>query len=83
MYILLCNDGTYFTGSTIDLDFRIQEHTEGKGAHYTLKRLPVKLVYFEEYETIKEAFNREKQIQKWSQKRKLALIEGKRWDISS
>ena len=49
MYILECLDGSYYTGSTIDLELRLIQHNEGKGANYTRKRLPVKLVYVEEY----------------------------------
>ena len=47
MYILRCADGTYYTGSTVDLDKRIEEHQLGEGAHFTSKHLPVKLMYFE------------------------------------
>jgi len=75
MYILECADGSFYTGSTKDLEKRLWEHNNSLGANYTKKRLPVKLVYFEEYERIDEAFNREKQIQGWSRKKKLALIE--------
>ena len=50
---------------------------DDQGANYTKKRRPVKLVYYEEYERIDEAFYREKQIQDWSHKKKSALIEGK------
>ena len=46
------------------------------GSRYTSSRLPVKLVYFEEYERIEEAFRREKQLQGWSRKKKEALISG-------
>lgn len=53
MYILECCDGTYYTGSTIDIEKRFCEHQQGKGANYTSKRLPVKLIYFEEYNRIK------------------------------
>jgi len=70
MYILKCNDGTYYTGSTVNLKKRLNEHQSGVGANYTKKRLPVDLVYYEEYPRIDQAFNREKQIQNWSQKRK-------------
>ena len=76
MYILKCRDGTFYTGSTIDLDRRIEQHQSGQGAQYTAKRLPVELVYFEEFEFIHEAFYREKQIQKWCLKKKNALING-------
>jgi putative endonuclease len=76
MYILECNDGSYYIGSTIDLDARLEEHQRGEGANHTKKRLPVKLVYFEEYPRIDEAFLREKQVQGWSRKKKEALIHG-------
>ena len=75
MYILECSDGTYYTGSTIDLEQRIIQHQNGDGSNHTKKRLPVKLVYYEEYQRIDEAFYREKQIQGWSRKKKEALIE--------
>ena len=74
-YILECSDGSYYTGSTIDLLKRFMEHQAGKGANHTKKRLPVKLIYFEEYPTVQEAFYREKQIQGWSRKKKEALIK--------
>ena len=76
MYILECCDGTYYTGSTKFLEKRFWEHQNSIGANYTKKRLPVKLVYFEEYERIDEAFYREKQLQGWSHAKKRALIEG-------
>ena len=77
MYILECVDGSFYTGSTKDLERRFCEHQNLLGANYTKKRLPVKLVYFEEYSRIDEAFYREKQVQGWGRKKKLALIEGK------
>ncbi|NOY47514.1 MAG: GIY-YIG nuclease family protein [Chlorobi bacterium] len=75
VYILECSDGTYYTGSTIDLELRIKQHQEGQGANHTKKRLPVALVYFEEFQRIDDAFYREKQIQGWSRKKKEALIK--------
>ena len=74
-YILECSDGSYYTGSTWDLEKRVVEHNEGAGANYTVKRLPVQLVYFEEYDRVEKAFEREKQIQGWTHKKKKALIE--------
>jgi len=50
--------------------------SETKGAKYTSDRRPVRLVYYEEYDRIDYAFNREKQVQNWSHKKKIALIEG-------
>ena len=77
MYILLCSDGSYYTGSTIDLERRLEQHQNGEGANHTKKRLPVTLVYYEEYPRIDIAFYREKQVQGWNRKKKEALIEGK------
>ncbi len=76
-YILECADGSFYTGSTKNLEKRLWEHSNGIGANYTKARLPVELVYYEEYSRIDEAFYREKQIQGWSRRKKLALIEGK------
>ena len=74
MYILECADGSYYTGSTKDLELRLSQHQSGNGANFTKKRLPLKLVYFEEFQRIDEAFYREKQVQGWSRKKKAALI---------
>jgi len=74
MYILECCDGSYYTGSTNDLERRLVQHQNGEGANHTKKHLPVKLVYFEEFQRIDEAFYREKQVQGWSRKKKEALI---------
>ena len=76
MYILECSDGSYYTGSTTNLELRLQQHQNGEGANHTKKRLPVTLVYYEEYARIDEAFYREKQVQGWSRKKKEALING-------
>ena len=74
MYILQCADGSFYTGSTIDVEARLEQHQNGEGANYTRKRLPVKLIYWEDYDRIDEAFYREKQVQGWSRKKKMALI---------
>ncbi len=76
MYILQCCDGSYYIGSTNNLELRIIQHQNGEGANHTRKRLPVKLLYFEEFDRIDQAFYREKQIQGWSRKKKEALING-------
>lgn len=81
IYIVECSDGSYYTGSTWNLEKRIQEHNDGCGARYTVKRRPVKLVYFEEYSRIDDAFKREKQIQKWGRLKKKALIESRFHDL--
>ena len=76
MYILECSDGSYYTGSTKHLELRIQQHQVGEGANHTAKHLPVKLIYYEEYNRIDHAFYREQQIKKWNRKKKEALING-------
>ncbi len=76
MYILLCSDGSYYTGSTRDLEHRINQHQDGEGASYTRKRIPVKLIYMEEFSRIDEAYYREKQVQGWGRKKKEALVRG-------
>lgn len=76
MYILECYDGSYSVGSTVDLIRRFEEHQNGVGANHTKKRLPVTLVYCEEYRNVAHAFYREKQVQGWRREKKQALIDG-------
>lgn len=81
VYILRCSDETYYTGVTSNLDQRMFEHLEGKHKNsYTFKRRPVHLVFFSEFTDINLAFEKEKQIKKWSRAKKEALIKG-RYDI--
>lgn len=75
MYILECSDGTYYVGSTWHVLERVEQHNNGLGSVYTKRRLPVRLVYSEEYPSIAEAFGREKQVQGWSRRKRRALIE--------
>lgn len=82
MYILLCADGSYYAGSTKDLWRRLDQHQDGKGAKHTKTRLPVKMVYYEEYDRIDVAFKREKQIQGWSRGKKEALIENNKHKLN-
>ncbi len=76
MYILKCANDKFYTGSTKNLERRLNQHQSGEGANFTKKHLPVELVYFEIFERIDWAFYREKQIQGWSHKKKEALING-------
>ncbi len=75
-YILTCSDGTLYTGWTTDIEKRVEKHNSGKGAKYTSGRRPVKLEYFEKFETKQEAMKREYAIKKLSRKEKLKLIAG-------
>jgi putative endonuclease len=81
MYILRCADGSFYTGSTVDLEGRVWQHNEGLGANYTRKRKPVELVYAEDSDNIEDAYIREKQVQGWSRAKKIALIEGRQRDL--
>ncbi len=74
VYILRCADGSYYTGSTTDLERRLWEHRRGIGAKHTASRLPVELVYCEYSDSIEAAFIREKQVQGWRREKKEALI---------
>jgi putative endonuclease len=76
VYILLCNNDEYYVGSTTNLELRLQEHRSGVGSGFTKAHLPIDLVYTEEYDTIHEARLRERQLHKWSQAKKEALING-------
>jgi putative endonuclease len=81
VYILLCVDGSFYTGTTNDLERRLLEHQNGEGANHTRKRLPVELVYTEEFDRIDEAYYRERQIHGWSRAKKIALIEGRNEEL--
>ena len=74
VYILKCSDKSYYTGSTNNLERRLNEHNSGKYKGYTSTRLPVKLVYSQEFHDAKEAISNERKIKGWSRKKKEALI---------
>jgi predicted GIY-YIG superfamily endonuclease len=76
VYILQCNDGTYYVGHTEDLNARIAAHNKGTGAIYTAIRAPVVLKYHESHTTKESAIKREAQLKNWSRAKKEALISG-------
>lgn len=73
-YILECQDGTYYTGWTNNLEKRLKDHNDGKGAKYTKARLPVVLVYYEMFQTKEEAMRREYAIKHMTRKEKEELM---------
>jgi putative endonuclease len=73
-YIMASDTGTLYTGVTNSLWRRSHEHKKGEVAGFTKKYKCHKLVYYEHFEDINEAIKREKQIKKWSRKKKVALI---------
>lgn len=74
MYILECADRTLYVGSTRDLERRLWQHQQGEGARYTRTRLPVRLLYFERFDRVSDAYLREKQVQGWGRAKRLALV---------
>jgi len=74
VYVLLCEDGSYYTGYAKDIDSRVRQHMSGIGARYTRLHRPKRLVYTEEFDTVEEAMRREREIKKLShdEKHKLA-----------
>ena len=77
VYILLCSDGTYYTGLTDDLMRRFQEHVDGiYQTCYTFRRRPLELKYYETIPFLQDGIDREIQIKGWSKSKKEALIEG-------
>jgi len=73
VYVLLCQDGTFYTGYAKNLDARLSMHKQGKGARYTKVHKLKKLVYKEEFSTRKEAVRRERQIKKLGHEEKKRL----------
>ena len=75
VYILECSDKTYYTGVTNNISLRLSQHQNGKSKDsYTYSRRPLELVYYAEFTDINIAIRKEKQIKKWSKKKKEALI---------
>jgi predicted GIY-YIG superfamily endonuclease len=76
-YIVECRDGSYYVGSTTDLEARIWQHNSpDQGALYTRKRRPVMLVWAAEFDSVADAFAFEKRVQGWSRAKRAALIRG-------
>jgi len=82
VYILKCNDNSYYTGVTSNLTQREYQHQSGFYPDcYTFKRRPVELVFYCEFTDINFAIEKEKQIKKWSRAKKEALINGNYDDL--
>ena len=81
VYILECTDGSYYTGSTWNLEQRLWQHQNGLGANFTRKHRGAKLVFCQPCDRIEDAYAMEKRIQGWSRAKKLALIESRIHDL--
>jgi putative endonuclease len=86
VYMLRCNDGSYYVGSARGdwnaLERRVNEHNAGTYEGYTKSRRPVELVYHEEFQRITDAIAAERQLKGWSRAKKEALIKGD-WKLIS
>ncbi|MEM3378168.1 MAG: GIY-YIG nuclease family protein [Candidatus Bathyarchaeia archaeon] len=74
VYILLCEDGSFYTGYTKNIDMRIELHVRGKGARYTRIHKPERVVYVELFDSRAKAMRREREIKKMTHQQKLDLI---------
>lgn len=74
LYILLCSDGSLYTGITNNIEKRIATHRSGKGSKYVYSRLPVKLIYKEEYQDRSSAAKREVEIKRWKREKKIETL---------
>ena len=76
VYMLLCSDGSLYTGITTDVDRRVREHNSGKGSKYVRSRRPAELVWREDAKSRSEALRREAAIKALSKADKERLVEG-------
>ena len=75
VYILKCNDQSYYVGVTNNLELRVEQHQIGTDVKsYTYKRRPIELVWYEEFKYIDQAIAFEKKLKGWSRAKKTALI---------
>ena len=82
VYMVLCADGSLYTGHSDNLEARLAAHNDGRFRGYTFKRRPVKLIFHQTFGTRMEALSAERQIKGWSRAKKLALVQGD-WEMVS
>lgn len=75
IYILLCKDGSFYTGYSNDIEKRFSEHKKGKGGRYTRSHKPVRLIYSEQLATQSAALKRESEIKSWSREKKIEILD--------
>jgi len=75
VYVLLCKDGSLYTGASNNIEKRFLEHKSGKGGHYTRSHPPVRLIYSESLSTHSEALKRESEIKSWSRQKKITNLK--------
>ena len=80
VYLLRCNDGSYYVGHTEDLEFRLAQHQAGALGGYTAKRRPVTLAWCDTFAERDQAVWVERKLKGWSRAKKEALIAGD-WEL--
>ena len=78
VYILLCSDGTFYTGYTKNIDARTRLHECGKGARYMRTHKPKRVAYIEIFGSRAKAMKREREIKKMTHQQKLNLINSQK-----
>lgn len=74
IYVLQCDDGSLYTGSSTDIEKRFSLHQRGGGAKYTRAHKPIKILYQESFATKSEALKREHEIKSWSRQKKIMQL---------
>lgn len=73
--MLICSDNTIYSGYTVNLSNRLKNHNLGTASKYTRTRRPVRLAYYEEFDTKSEAMKREAYYKSLDRCEKLIMIE--------
>ena len=73
VYILLCNDSSFYTGITKDMNRRLLQHEKGNGARYTKGRGPFKVIYKALFNNQSEALKEERRIKQLRKASKIKL----------
>lgn len=74
VYVLLCSDGTFYTGATNNLEKRFAEHKAGKGGRYTRSHKVIKIIYSAKFASKSEALKKEFEIKSWSKEKKISKL---------
>ena len=75
VYILLCEDNSFYTGYSNNPQKRLSDHKNGKGGKYTRSHKPIKRIYLEKLDTKSEALKRERQIKGWGRSKKIKILK--------
>lgn len=76
VYILLCSDGSFYTGASNNPKKRFLDHKNGNGGAYTRSHKPYKILYIEELSSKSAALKRELEIKSWTKQQKINFLKG-------